>query len=382
MSVRHEPNGGERIGSSFSRSVTVLHLIGALDPGGAETRLLELLRRRAGIEQHIFVALSGRGGALDAEFEALGHIVVPRRLSLAFPLWFIRFLRGAGVTHVHSHVHLASGYLLLLAVAAGVRRRIAHFWSTGDGRRSDWSRQAYRRLGRFLVLRAATDVVMVSRSVAASVLPRSPDRPERSKVRVVYSRIDGSRFVASSGAWQSGNAPRLIAVGRLDQEKNPVRALEVLAKLRERRAEASLALAGRYSPLEREALDRRIHSLGLAGAVSLLGQRDDVPDLMAQSDLLLSTTVREGLPGAIVEAAAAGVPAVVSAIAPNEEVAMLLPSIIPVPLAASDEAWCDVIEGVLDARVDRFRPETVRYWFDRSPFSLTDSSPEIDALWT
>lgn len=359
---------------------TVVHLFGVLDAGGAETRTLEVLRGRGGREAHVLVALTGRAGSLDEQFRALGCTVVPRRLSPTFPFWFVRYLRRSGATHVHSHVQLASGYLLALAAVAGVPRRIAVLWSTGDGReRAGAGRRLYRWLGRRLLVSVATDVVAVSRSVADEVIPGRG----RSRVRVAYAGVDPSRFVppAAGPVGDRPNAPTLIAVGRLDREKNPLRSVEVLAALRKRRPEATLRLAGRYTADERESLEQRIDELGLDGAVEVLGPRDDVPDLLAAADLLISPTLREGLPGAILEAVAAGVPAVVSAIPPNEEVASLVPGVIPVPLAASDDAWCDVIEDVLDERAGRFSPAAVRLGLEESPLTLATNLAAHDELW-
>ena len=98
---------------------TVVHLFGSMDVGGAETRLLEELARRPGRETHVCVTLSGRPGSLAPRFAELGVEVVPRRLSPTWPAWFVGFLRERGATHVHSHVQLASGYLLTPAWLAG-----------------------------------------------------------------------------------------------------------------------------------------------------------------------------------------------------------------------------------------------------------------------
>lgn len=372
-------------GSGFRQprsDVVVVHLFGALDPGGAEVRTLELLRRRQGNERHTFVALSGRSGSLDQQFRDLGHTVVHRGLSPWFPVWLVWYLRRSHATHVHSHVHLASGYLLALAVIARVPRRIAHFRTTSDGREESWLRRIYRKVGWCLVRLSATDVVMVSNAVADCLWSRHSIPWRRTRARVIYNQVDGKRFVPRLCAREVVEAPRLISIGRLDRGKNPQRAVEVLAALRKRRPGASLTLVGHYSPAQYDAVMRVVKSFRVEEAVDILGERNDVADLLVRSDLLLATTVLEGLPGSIVESAAAGIPAVVSAIPASEEVATFLPSVITVPLDASSEVWCDVIEDVLSARAKRLAPVAVRTWFDNSPFALALSELEFDALWS
>lgn len=359
---------------------TIVHLFGSLDPGGAELRMLELVRRfRRSDQRHIFVTLSGRCGSLAGEFEAAGCEVVARRLSPTFPLWFIRFLRRKGATHLHSHVHLASGYFLALGLTAGVSRRIAHLRSSADGKTDSLPRRLHRRVGRSLISMCATDAISVSESVLTAVVGSAARG--RQGFRVIYDQVDGSRFPLAQQA--SASQVRLLTVGRLDADKNPLRVLEVIAALVRRDPDMNLVaqFVGRATPQQAHSFQQRASELGIERHIAALGERGDVPDLLRTSDLLVSTTLREGLPGAIIESSAAGIPSVVSAIPPNEEVASLLPSVVTVPLTATDDAWADVILDVLAQRRDRLQPRTIRAWFDASPFALGDQK-ELNRVWS
>lgn len=358
---------------------TVVHLLGSLDPGGAETRTLELLRRRdLTDEQHIFITLSGRRGALAPKFEAIGCKVEPRRLSPTFGPWFIEYLRSVSATHVHSHVHLASGYFLALAWIAGTQRRIAHIRTSADGRPGGLLRSAKRLVGRGLLVACATDVVAVSHAAAHATLGSAFSGR---RVRVIYGQIDSSRFPPVR--YQPHPQVRLIMVGRLDSGKNPERAIALVARLRARLGsdtDVTLNLVGRCADYDRLGLGALALRLGVADKVHFVGESHEVPRLLVEHDLLISTTTREGLSGVVIEASAAGIPAIVSAIPPNEEVALVLDGVIPIPLAATDDVWCDVIIDVLDQRGDRFHPDRLRAEFEQSPFTLRNT-PEIDSLW-
>jgi glycosyltransferase involved in cell wall biosynthesis len=360
----------------------VVHLFGALDPGGAEVRTLEELRRRdLSGERHVFVTLSGRPGVLASEFEALGCEVIPSKLRPGFPVDFVRLLQRRRATHVHGHVHLASGYFLLLAAIARVPHRIAHLRSVGDGRPSRPTRRAYRAVGKVLLTVCATDVVAVSASVRDEVLGAQGSLAAR--CRILFDRIDGSRF-GPAGPPVAGSL-RLILVGRLDQEKNPRRAVEITAELARRRGVdgVRLQLVGRATDQSQVSEILRVaDDLGIGSAIEVLGQRDDVPALLAASDVLVATTTREGLPGVIIEAAAAGIPAVVSTIPPNQEAARHLLGVVTVPLDAPDATWADAVEAAATDRAGALAPAPIRAAFDRSPFALAGDDGGLDALWS
>lgn len=112
-----------------------------------------------------------------------------------------------------------------------------------------------------------------------------------------------------------GDTIRLLSVGRLAPEKNPLVLADALAQLRARDSRYRLTVAG-DGPL-RPQLERRIAELGLGDAVELLGE---VPngrplwDLYRASDAFVHVSLTEGLPQVIFEAQAAGLPIVATAV--------------------------------------------------------------------
>ncbi len=104
-----------------------------------------------------------------------------------------------------------------------------------------------------------------------------------------------------------GPADRLlVGVGRLAPQKGFDHLLEAMGLLRDAHPEAVLVLAGEGP--QREALQQRIDRESLS--VRLLGQRDDVPDLLAAADLVVSAARWEGQPVWLQEALAVGAPVV------------------------------------------------------------------------
>jgi glycosyltransferase involved in cell wall biosynthesis len=104
----------------------------------------------------------------------------------------------------------------------------------------------------------------------------------------------------------------VLAVGSLTPQKAHATLLEGFARAARELPAARLLIAGE-GPL-RGALEARAAGSDLAGRVSLLGDRDDVTELLEGADLFALSSVREGLPVTLLEAMRAGRPAVATAI--------------------------------------------------------------------
>jgi glycosyltransferase involved in cell wall biosynthesis len=104
---------------------------------------------------------------------------------------------------------------------------------------------------------------------------------------------------------------RLLTVGRLDPEKNPLLLPEIVARLRDRDRRWRLTIAGE-GPM-RPALERRIAELGVGDAVDVRGYVPNGPalwELYRGSHAFVHVSFTEGLPQTLFEALAAGLPIV------------------------------------------------------------------------
>lgn len=111
----------------------------------------------------------------------------------------------------------------------------------------------------------------------------------------------------------SENDTVLISVGELRKLKNHKTILEAMAKIENKNLHYIIAGCG---PLEKK-LMALAEQLGIKGRVHLPGFRDDVYDLLKSSDIFCFPSTREGMPLALMEAMAAGLPAVASKIRGN-----------------------------------------------------------------
>ncbi len=102
----------------------------------------------------------------------------------------------------------------------------------------------------------------------------------------------------------------IFAVGRMTAQKRPLLFLEIAARILARVPEAKFFWIG-DGPLAGE-WDARAAALGISSQAQRLGWREEVTPLLASGDLLLHTAEYEGMPFAVLEAMAAGLPCAVS----------------------------------------------------------------------
>jgi glycosyltransferase involved in cell wall biosynthesis len=111
--------------------------------------------------------------------------------------------------------------------------------------------------------------------------------------------------------------PRFALVGRLEEQKGHAYFLRAAATLLQQHPQAEFWVIGAGSL--RESLESQVRQLGLAGAVTFLGARDDIPALLARVTCLVSASLWEGFPTVILEAMAAGVPVIATDVSGSRE---------------------------------------------------------------
>ena len=280
-------------------------------------RTLELLQAMGTEAQaHKIVALARPGGALQPSFRATGATTTylrarsPRSLPA---MW--RLARRHQV--VHCHLGLLSGVFLAIPWVARTPVRIAHFRSDGDDRGPSRF-GGLRRLGlRSLVWAFATDIVGVSPGALERGYSTKWTRDRRCQVVLSGLRLEPFQRPAETAIRDAVSLPEghrlIVHVGRDHPSKNRTLAIEIMIALAPI-SDFHLAFIGRDDASTVGEQHARVRDAGVVDRVHWLGERPDVPDLLRGSDALLSTSVREGLPGAVLEAIAAGTPVVASAI--------------------------------------------------------------------
>lgn len=355
----------------------IIYTLPKLDHGGAELRSLELLRHFK--RQHpglrvIVHSTSFEAGRLDGAFEAAGITIVRGGNGLKGLLDFYRNCRRHGATVAHINAGMKSGYYVLAAFLAGVDKRYSHFRTETEDRFSLWSRMR-GRLGVWLMRRLGTGIVGVS--AAARFYPRVPLR----HWRTIYNGIasEDPAIALAKRPRHSAAAKTLLVLGRIDRNKNSIRAVPVFEALCRHHSPDSVRLCfvgtGRAADLAR--LEARIAASPVADAIALHPVTDDPLSWLRKANVLLLPSSSEGLPGVVLEALAAGTAVVASDIPSTREIAQAVEGVSLVPLDAPDSCWSDAISRAMDED----RAEAIASAFARGPFLFQRHAAAMAALW-
>ncbi len=274
--------------------------------GGAQNHVLDLAEELAG-DHEITLAVGEDGPLVDA-VRRLGHRVevVPELGRSIDPFRDGRAVAALGrlIDDVDPDlVHAHSSKAGLVARLAARRRSVpclftAHGWVFAPNvppatRAAVWASELTgARLG--------TGVVCVSER-DADLARRWLGLPDDRTWVVPYGIVPDAPM-----ARPADGPPTILMPARFQQQKDHRTLLEAVARLRHLDFEVHLAGDGPLRP-EMEALAR---SLGIERRVVFLGDRADVPDLLAGSQICALSTNYEGLPISILEAMRAGLPVV------------------------------------------------------------------------
>jgi glycosyltransferase involved in cell wall biosynthesis len=121
-----------------------------------------------------------------------------------------------------------------------------------------------------------------------------------------YRPLPGQREAIRRELSLAPDAFVLVMIAEMNANKRHELVLEAMAATRDPRVTLLLVGTGELEP----ALRQRAASLGIADRVRFLGQRSDVPALLAASDALVLASVREGMPRVVLEAMGTGIPVI------------------------------------------------------------------------
>jgi glycosyltransferase involved in cell wall biosynthesis len=352
--------------------------------GGAE-RQLQLLApqlRRRGVDVHV---ITRRYDGLPA-FEVIDGIPVHRVAipgpkpvaSLAFTFGAVAMVRRLRPDVVHAHELLSPTTAGVLAAALFSVPLLVKVLISGEVERL----RTERPLGRlrwWVIRRQVRCVLAITDAIDGELARHGVPEGRR---RLIPNGVDLERYAPASPAQRVAararfglppTGPVVSFVGRLEEQKNLRQLVEVWPRVQARVPDATLVLAGTGSlgPALRELAD---------GSVRFLGSVDDVRALLQASEVFVLPSWREGLSNSLLEAMAAGLAVVTTAVGGTTEVVehersgLLVP---PGDAAALEDA---LVRAVSDPSLRAALGHEARRVVD-ARFSLDDRVAQLCALY-
>jgi len=313
------------------RRRNLLLVIGSFEIGGAEKQMFTLVRaiQDYGISCHVFSLQ--RGGPLSSHFSELGVPVHSGGLVkgdiykrpwklLSAEISLIRRILKLKPRVVHSYLPLATfmgalaGRLCRVPLVITSRRSLGKY------------QERYRALRLFDLLanKFSHCVTVNSKSVWNDVLVR--DNVDPKKLVLIYNGVDHSNFDVprevrvelrkKTGFTHSHKVVTVVA--NLIPYKGHAELLDAAAAVLDQIPSSRFWLVGRDRGIEKY-LKQKARELGILNRVIFAGERSDIPNILAASDILVLPSHEEGFSNVILEAMAAGLPLVATRVGGAQE---------------------------------------------------------------
>jgi len=182
----------------------------------------------------------------------------------------------------------------------------AHGWAFTEGR-SMWKRRLLA-LAEWLAAKVTAKIICVSEHDRDLALKFKVGRPDQ--IVMIHNGVDPKPLLNADGAvvqqeFGLEEGPVITMVGRLAPPKDPLTVLEATLL-----TDTAFKLLFIGDGVQYDAVQEFIPENGLQHKVILTGEREDIPEILAASDLFILSSRWEGLPRSIIEAMMAGLPVV------------------------------------------------------------------------
>lgn len=298
----------------------IAHVVHSLGVGGLENGVVNVVNGSPAGLRHVIVSLTADDRLRTRLRPGIEIFTVGKRPGHDIGAFarLVRWLRRVRPRIVHSRnwgtidAVLAARLARIPTVVHGEHGREI---SDPEGRNA--RRNRMRRLLAPIVTRFVTVSDDLRRWLVAEV-----GVPAR-KVVTIRNGVDTARFAprdpgdARAALGLAAGRPLIGTVGRLDPVKDQVSLVHAFARVRRRNEKAGLVIAG-DGPC-REQLTGLVDALGLGEHAVLLGERHDVPRVLAALDVFVLPSIGEGISNTVLEAMATGLPVVATRVGGNPE---------------------------------------------------------------
>ena len=318
-----------RVSESARPRPRVLHLINSFDIGGTERQAVELLKRLDSQRYDVGLAVLRNTGPFYNEIEALFPDVPEFPLTSFYNPNALKQLARLRRLLVRDRIDILHAHDFYSGLLGTVAARLARVRVIACQRHLKLSDRKVHDLGTRIIHRLAHRVLVNSEAIRERIIEQGSAR--RETIVVVRNGVVGTRQSRPRDAGEQHARSqelrrelkleaRLTLIGmvaRMQPVKGHRFFLDAAARVLRDRPDAQFVLVG-DGPLRSE-IEVQIAQLGIVDRVHVLGDRTDTNELTSEFDLVVLASLNEGLPNAVMEAMAAGVPVVATAVGGTKE---------------------------------------------------------------
>ena len=300
-------------GNESLRPIRLLLVVDSLDVGGAERHVVDLARTLR-CRGHVVTVACSASGALSGVLEEAGipvrtllHRLVKRRFSLTYARRLRRLVKEGRFDLVHAHIYASATAAAVATLGTGVPLVIT------EHTEASW-RYRHARWISWGLYRHAKHVIAVSSAIRQRLIITDHVSPARITVvpNAVAPAASAPNVAPPALPVELGGGPLVGVIARLQPEKGVAAFLRAAARVSSIFPEARFLVVG-DGPLRQE-LSTLAERLGVRERVHFLGFQPDARQIIEYLDALVVPSVSEGTPLVVLEAMAAGVPVVASAV--------------------------------------------------------------------
>ena len=361
---------------SNSKQIRVCQVLHGIVGGGSEQVVLNYCSRMRDIHFDLLYQYEPNPQILERFNEAgINCIQIPDKVHHPFKhLWtMFKMFRKGHYDIVHSHLDwYMNSYVCLLAMLAGIKKRIAHhhqaytsdrhsgrfFANCHPGLRAGISGLSFRALTRNLlcyIFRIPCKLFAthwLACGEAAAINGWGKNAVKKGNVMILPNAIDPERFKFSEKSRQEIRAQYGIKeddfvighVGRFFPEKNHKFLVDVFFEVLKNKANVKLLLLG-DGPFQ-EKIRQKVELLGIADSVIFAGLQKNPAAFYSAMDVFCLPSIREGLGIVLLEAQYNGLPCLVNDVVPTEVQISSLLAYLPL----DTDAWIKKIYSKIEKK--------------------------------
>lgn len=332
------------------KRINILHVVGGMDRGGAETFLMNILRN---IDKEkfnfIFLCYGNKPFDYENEIRSLGAKIIRtpdiKNVGIFKHIHNIeKIIKDEKICIVHAHTHYNSMFSLIAAKRSKVKTRISHSHSTKSEQNPSLIKKIYFIFSKLVINIYANNYLACAEDAGHAIYYK------KNRFTVVDNGIilndfyfnDSSRELIRRTLSIADGTTVIGHVGRFDTAKNHMFLLDVFGEYTKINDNTTLLLVG-DGRLKNDIHDK-VKSLNLQDKVIFMGVRDDINKIYSAMDIFLFPSLYEGLGIALIEAQTNGLPCLTSNVI--DPITQITERIHYYPLDKGPISWADKIKTI------------------------------------